>query len=87
MWRSPLGQQQFRKESHGSIVAGTPALVKLGSLLAVKKLLLLAVLVVLGVALYRRFSGDDGAPQHLHGTPDHWPAVVRKPGSESAPAA
>jgi hypothetical protein len=41
--------------------------------------------VALGVASYRRLSGSRGAvtsPRaHRHGTPDHWPPILRKPGS------
>lgn len=55
----------------------------------VKRLLVLLVMaavgVAIGVALCRRPSGSSGATTsrraHRHGTPDHWPPIVRKPGS------
>ena len=54
----------------------------------VKRLLVLLVValgVAVGVASYRRLSGSRGAVTsqraHRHGTPDHWPPIVRKPGS------
>ena len=56
----------------------------------VKRLLVLLVVVALGAALYRRMSGlRAAAPSrpHRHGTPDHWPPVVRKPGPRPTPTA
>lgn len=64
---------------------------KAGSVVQVKKLLVLLLVVALGVVLYRRFSGPhaqiSSARTHQHGTPDHWPPIVRKAGSKSASAA
>ncbi|HTX62128.1 MAG TPA: hypothetical protein VMD28_00710 [Acidimicrobiales bacterium] len=59
-----------------------------------KKLLVVLLLLVVGAAVYRRLSAPRApgaaAPAvraHLHGTPDHWPPVVRKPGAKRASAA
>ncbi len=97
MWRPPLGQQQLRKELHRAMLSGDPRRCqggrpgsRAGSVAAVKKLLLVLLVVALGVAAYRRFSGSHApasARTHQHGTPDHWPPVVRKPDSKGASAA
>lgn len=50
-----------------------------------KKLLVLLLLVALGAVVYRRVYA--GARQRQHGTPDQWPPIVRKPGSDEASAA
>jgi hypothetical protein len=56
-----------------------------------KKLLVLLVAVALAIVVYRRLSASQGSDSslrpHQHGTPDHWPPVVRKPGTEPASAA
>ncbi len=52
-----------------------------------KKLLVLVLAIAVGIALSRRLSSAGALPAHRHGTPDHWPPVVRKPGSKAAPAA
>jgi hypothetical protein len=56
-----------------------------------KKLLVLLVAVALAILVYRRLSASQGSDSslrpHQHGTPDHWPPVVRKPGTEPASAA
>jgi hypothetical protein len=58
---------------------------------AVKKLLVLLLVVALGVMAYRRLSGSHdpttSGRTHQHGTPDHWPPIVRKPGSKTASTA
>lgn len=94
MWRSPLGQQQLHEELHATMLPGTPASVKrhssswAGSFVRVKKLfVLLLLLVAFGVFVYRLLTTSQGPGARQHGTPDHWPPVVRKPGTESAPAA
>ncbi len=52
---------------------------------------MLLIVVGVGLALYRRLSGSRGSDAsgrtHQHGTPDHWPPVVRKPGSQPVPGA
>jgi hypothetical protein len=56
----------------------------------VKKVLVLLLVVASGVAVYRLLSRTNAAARsrpHQHGTPDHWPPVVRKPGSKSASVA
>lgn len=81
-WAGPAGLAALGRRSW----AGAKR--RIGSVLRMKKFFLLLVVVVLGVALYRRFSTSRAAVEHhLHGTPDHWPAVVRKPSSDEAPAA
>jgi len=49
-----------------------------GSVGQVKKLVFLLLFGALGVALARRLSAQHQAPNHAHGTPDHWPPVARK---------
>jgi hypothetical protein len=53
----------------------------------VKKLFLLLLVAALGVVAVRRVLGSGRAAVRQHGTPDRWPPVVRKPGTEAAPAA
>jgi len=51
----------------------------------VRTLLLLALAALVGVALLRRAQA--ASRQRQHGTPDHWPPVVRKPGAAVATTA
>jgi hypothetical protein len=55
-----------------------------------KKLLVLLLAAAIAVFVYRRLSASPtpaASRPHQHGTPDHWPPVVRRPGSEPASAA
>ena len=87
MWRPPLGQQQLHEELHDAMLPACRVPVKAGKVVPVKKLLVLVLVAVLAAAVWRRFlAPSEPAATHQHGTPDHWPPVVRKPGAE-APAA
>ena len=99
MWRPPLGQQQLREDMHKQMVPASRAAVKgghragwvvsagLGSVRAVKKLLLFVLIVVIGIELYRCRTTPGELGRHQRGTPDHWPPIIRKPPPALAPTA
>ena len=51
-----------------------------------KKVFLLLALAALGVLAVRWAAARHRTTPHLHGTPDHWPAVVRRESTRSQPA-